>query len=376
MPEIWLRYGTTDISLDIRFENLYKDLTPAQAPNNEADEKLQRIPLEENSLFIVLSSSELTKHVLSSIIDLATTKDIERINIMTLPKLKDYIYIENDRCRYSVLSANNLLALGEIMNKFQKIFFLSHTAYDPLFGFEGTPTHLLRNLNKVKMSDAIKLLSDDLPRPGIMSEPYSLALAECSGLDATSIEIVGNSNILLDVYVGAIEESFRKASSRLIENCIMEPHPIKSEIVCPGYDPILQFTLTDSLNCLWNSTNILSEDSSAILLSEGRGGLGSKAIEMFVQGRFNSPSAAEREGYVDGQEHLMFLEATRKRCDIGVVSTIPKYYLRTKLGLDTFDSLSQVMEKLLSKHGKNHKLALISDARTTLSRLDPSLKKG
>ena len=66
----------------------------------------------------------------------------------------------------------------------------------------------------------------------------------------------------------------------------------------------------------------------------------------------------------------------------GAVATIvvgfawgPQHYLKTKLGLETFDGLKQVMAKLLSKYGKNHKVTLISEGRSTLTRLDPGLKK-
>ena len=64
----------------------------------------------------------------------------------------------------------------------------------------------------------------------------------------------------------------------------------------------------------------------------------------------------------------------REKYDIGVISTIPQHYLKTKLGLETFDGLKQVMAKLLSKYGKNHKVTLISEGHT-LTRLDPGLRE-
>jgi hypothetical protein len=377
MPELWLRYGTTDIPLDIRFENLNKNIVPAstQLPDEQVKDKLQEIPLRENCLLVVLSSSVLTRRVLTWIIDSATNKRISGINIMTLPKLKDFIDIRNEKYASGILNANDLLSLNETMTKFQATFFLSHSAYDPLFGFEGTPTLLLRNFNKKMMSEAIRLRSGDLPTPGIVSEPYSLALSVCKNIDATSIEIVGNSNILLDMYCGSIEESYNNASSKLRENSNIEPHRVKSQIISPGCDPIHHFTLTESLNCLWNCANILNENGSAILLSEARGGLGCEALEMYVQGRPLVPLSAESERFIEGQEYLIFLEAMREKYDIGVVSTIPQHYLKTKLGLETFDGLKQVMAKLLSKYGKNHKVTLISEGRSTLIRLDPDLRK-
>ncbi|MGC2563420.1 MAG: hypothetical protein WA326_10490 [Nitrososphaeraceae archaeon] len=377
MPEIWLRYGTTDIPLDIRFENLNKNIGPASAhlPDEQARNKLQEIPLKENCLLVVLSSSALTRRVLSWIIDSATNKRITGFNIVILPKLKDFIDIRNEKYASAILNANDLLSLNETMNKFQGTFFLSHSTYDPIFGFEGTPTHLLRNFSKEMMSEAIRLRSGDLPTPGIISEPYSLALSVCKNIDATSIEIVGNSNNLIDMYCSSIEESFKNAASTLKENSIIEPHRVKSEIISPGCDPIHHFTLTESLNCLWNCVNILSENGSAILLSEARGGLGCEALEMCVQGRPPVPLSAESEKFIEGQEHLIFLEAMREKYDIGVISTIPQHYLKTKLGLETFDGLKQVMAKLLSKYGKNHKVTLISEGRSTLTRLDPGLKR-
>jgi hypothetical protein len=375
MPEIWLRYGTTDIPLDIRFENLNKNLEPPSSHlrDEQVQDKLQEIPLKDNCLIIVLSSSVLTRRVLSWIVDSATNKRYNGIGVMTLPKLKEFINLRNEKYITTTLNANDFLSLNESMAKFQATVFLSHSAYDPVFGFEGTPTHLVRNFNKEMMSEAIRLRSDDLPTPGIESEPYRLALSVCENVNATSIEIVGYSNMLFDMYYGPIPESFKKATSRLRENTFVESNQVKSEIISPGSDPFHHYTLTESLNCLWNCIDILSEGGSAVLLSEARGGLGSEALETFVHGRPSISSSSENERIIDGKEHLIFLEAMRKKYDIGVVSTIPQYYLKTKLGLDTFDGLRQVMTKLLSKYGKNHKVTLVSEGRSTHARIDPSL---
>jgi hypothetical protein len=376
MPEIWLRYGTTDIPLDIRFENLNKNIEPTSSrlQDEQVEDKLQGIPLKENCLFIVLSSSVLTRRVLSWIMDSATDKRFNGISIMTLPKLKDFIDVRNEKNAFTILNANDILSLKETMTKFQTTFFLSHSAYDPIFGFEGTPTHLLRNFNKEKMSEAIRLRSGDLPTPGVESEPYNLALSECDNINATSIEVVGYSDILLDMYCGPMAESFKKAASKLRENAIVESHRVKSEIVSPGCDPFHHYTLTESLNCLWNCIDILSENGSAVLLSEARGGLGCEALEMFVHGRLPVSSSSEKDRFIDGKEHLIFLEAMREKFEIGVVSTLPQHYLKTKLGLETFDGLRQVMTKLLSKYGKNHKVTLISEGRSTLAKINPGLK--
>ena len=55
MPEIWLGYGTTDIALDIRFENLYKEITPQVFPlqEDQINYRLQDVPVNDNTLIIV-----------------------------------------------------------------------------------------------------------------------------------------------------------------------------------------------------------------------------------------------------------------------------------------------------------------------------------
>lgn len=372
MPEIWLQYGKTDVALDIRFENLYKEITPTFTPLQEDQfgSKLQDVPLNENSLVIVLSSSQATQQVLSFLVDTATRGGgVNDITIVTLPKLKGFIDIHNDNnYSSSILSASDLASLTGTMAKFEKTVFLSHSAYDPLFGFEGTPTHVLRNFMEDKMSEAFSLRTNDLPSPGIISEPYRMALSVCKNIEAMSIEIVGNSNIISDIYCGSIEESFTKSSSRLIENSGVEEHRVKSAIISPGSDLLYHTTLTQSLNCLWNSVHILSDHGTAILLGESSGGLGSKALEMFVEGRTDVSLLRENGKYVDGQEHIMFLEAMREKYDFGIISTLPEYYLKTKLGLKTFDSLKHVLTNLLLRYGKNHKVSVLSDARYTSPR--------
>lgn len=377
MPEIWLQYGKTDIALDIRFENLYKEIVPTFTPlqEDQFNSKLQDVPLSENSLVIVLSSSQATSQILSFLVDTATRRGVNGITIVTLPKLKGFIDIRNDKYRSSLLSASDLVSLTETMAKFEKTVFLSHSTYDPLFGFEGTPTHLLRNFMEDKMSEAFSLRRSDLPSPGTISEPYRLALSLCKDIEAMSIEIVGNSNRISDIYCGSIEESFTKSSSKLIENSVVEEHRVKSAIISPGSELIYHATLAKSLNCLWNSVHILSEHGSAILLGESSGGLGSKALEMFVEGRTNASLLRENGKYVEGQEHLMFLEAMREKYDMGIISTLPEYYLKTKLGLETFDSLKQVLTNLLLRYGKNHKVTVLSDARSTLPRTDIGFDK-
>src|ERR687897_452502 len=234
MPEIWLGYGTTDIALDIRFENLYKEITPQvfPLPEDQINYRLQDVPVKDNTLIIVFSCTLATKRVLSSLIDKATNNGASG-KIMSPAKLK------------------------ESMDKFDQTLFVTHSAYDPLFGFEGTPTHLLRNYMKDKMIEAISSRSSNMPSPGNFSEPHRLALSLCEDIDAVSIELLGNSNQISDICWGSINDTFRYTSSKLSERPNIEPQRVKSEIISPGREPFHHSTLSESLNFLLNCMGVL-----------------------------------------------------------------------------------------------------------------------
>jgi hypothetical protein len=375
MPEIWMRYGTTDIALDIRFENLYKEITPQVFPlqEDQINYKLQDVRVKDNSLIIVFSCTLATKRVLSSLIDKATNNGANG-RIMSPPKLKESINVGNEKWISNSLRCEDFGTLKETMDKFDQTLFVTHSAYDPLFGFEGTPTLLLRNYMKDKMIEAISSRSSNMPSPGNFSEPYRLALSLCEDIDAVSIELLGDSKQISDICSGSINDTFRYTSSKLSEKPNIEQQRVKSEIISPGREPFHHSTLSESLNSLWNCMGILSRNGSPILLSESRNGLGSRALEMFVEKKLPNSMSTKDGKYIDGQEHLIFLEAMREKYNLGIVSTLPEYYLTTKLGFQTYASLKQALASLLSRHGKTHKVALFSDAHFTLPLIDSNSK--
>lgn len=375
MPEIWLRYGTTDIALDIRFENLYKEITPQVFPlqEDQINYKLQDVPVKDNTLIIVFSCTLATKRVLSSLIDKSTNNGANG-RIMSPPKLKESINVGNEKWISNSLRCEDFGTLKETMDKFDQTLFVTHSAYDPLFGFEGTPTFLLRNYMKEKMIEVISSRSSNMPSPGNFSEPYRLALSLCEDIDAVSIELLGDSKQISDICWGSINDTFRYTSSKLSEKPNIEQQRVKSEIISPGREPFHHSTLSESLNSLWNCMGILSRNGSPILLSESRNGLGSRALEMFVEKKLPNSMSTKDGKYIDGQEHLIFLEAMRENYDLGIVSTLPEYYLTTKLGFQTYASLKQALASLLSRHGKTHKVALFSDAHFTLPLIDSNSK--
>jgi hypothetical protein len=120
-------------------------------------------------------------------------------------------------------------------------------------------------------------------------------------------------------------------------------------------------TLTNSLNTLWNSSHIVKEGGSVVLIAENKLGIGGGALQMFIEGKLNIEDSRKSNSYIDGLEHLIFLEALKQKYDLGILSTIPQYYLRTLLGFTTYNGTKDILQDLLTKYGKNNKVLAVSD---------------
>ncbi|HZA99796.1 MAG TPA: hypothetical protein VE308_02110, partial [Nitrososphaera sp.] len=52
--------------------------------------------------------------------------------------------------------------------------------------------------------------------------------------------------------------------------------------------------------------------------------------------------------------------------EIGLISTLPHYYSKTKLGFATYSGTKDILQKLQEKHGKNFRTLVLSNADITL----------
>jgi nickel-dependent lactate racemase len=193
----------------------------------------------------------------------------------------------------------------------------------------------------------------------------AVALSASEKLSAASLELVTSSSGISGIYSGNVCEAFRKAKEKLASATI-NVDQAKSAIIA-GTEERDFSTLTSSLNLLWNTTHAVQQNGSIVLLAENQGGLGG-ALQMFVEGKMKNKDLYKRGFYVPGLEHLIYLENLRQRFDLGILSTLPQYYLK-KLGFETYAGGNDVLEKLLAKHGKNHKILVSSAADLALLKL-------
>jgi hypothetical protein len=362
MPEIWLRYGTTDVVLDIKFENLASQVGSSFAalPEDEVKNAVNSVPLTDNMLVLALSSSKAAGKTVAMLAEAARAKGFAftidvpgRIAGSLRTNLAGDETLSINRVDYS--------SLHERVKKFQSAVVVSNVVYDPLFGFGGAPAAILRHLHTDKMAEAFGARKGNTPAPGIEGEPLKVALSAVEGVPATSIELVAGGSGISGVHTGSIAEAFGKAVAQLKSISEVEVDPAKCAVISASSEAGTHSTLAGSLNSLWNSIHAVKEGGSAILVAENREGIGGGALQMFVEGRLK-PEQVMLSPYVDGLEHLIYIQELRQKYELGLVSTLPHYYARSKLGFSTYAGMKDIIEKLPEKYGKNFRALVMLDA--------------
>jgi len=371
MPEIWLRYGSTDVVLDIKFENLSSQISSnfQALPEDQVRAAVGSAPVTDNMLVLSLSSSKAAARAITIVAESARARGFG-ITVDVSPKMAGGL-----RANLTSLAGGEAVSINRVdyhslherIKKFDSTLFISRVGYDPLFGYAGSPTILVRNFLPDRMAEAFSARRDNIPAPGEEGEPLKIAISSVEDIHATSIELVANGSGIMGVHTGTIKDAFAKAVVQLREASVVETDPVKCAIMSASSESGNHSTLAAGLNSLWNAIHIVKERGSAILLAESREGLGGGALQMFIEGRL-APEQLAQSPYIDGLEHLLYMQELRQRYDIGLVSTLPQYYARTKLGFATYAGMKDVVEKLTEKHGKNFKAIVLSDADITLLR--------
>ena len=359
MPEIWLGYGSTDVVLDIKQENLlycYPELNLLSDENIK--EILTDIEFSKKTLIFPLSSSKSIVKIISFLIEINKTDITKEIEIGTFSH--SFLQLKNhfdDNIRIFQMDKKDFY---ENIKNFDSVIFLSKIGYEPLFGFGGTPSMLIRNCVNGLMDEIFHSNEIISPNSGQIGEPLKIALEFYDKLGLYSIEVLSNQYGISRLYCGFNSTFIKSSISDFKSNTNFNLNEQKSLIISAGVELENHTTLTNSLNSLWNSIGILKNQGMAVLLAENSHGIGEGALTMYLEGKLNL-SQIKKMNYVNGLEHLVYLENLKNEYYLGLVSSIPFHYTKTKLGFNTFNNVKEVLQNMLTRYGKSNKITICPD---------------
>lgn len=366
MPEIWLGYGETEIILDIKYENILNISTPTFGTMTY--EKIQsaisdNTTIKESTLILVLTPFQFMLPIMKTFHDKFNEMKINswEICVVSPPFSQSTRHmIFDEKIVITRISSNQI---SDKIATFQNIILVDKLEYDPIFGFGGTHSRLIRKCNPEVMNEIYPMIIGKMPSPGQETESLKIAIENTAKTGYQMINVVSDKNGIDSLHFGNSSHSFLQSISQFKQKSTVECGNSKSGIFSGGTNYNIQRSLGESMNLLWNNIHAISQNGTIILLSENREGVGTGALSRYVEGRLDI-AGLNKYNYVKDIEHLNYLQIFKEKYEIIVISTLPQVYL-DKLGIRSLPRVKDSLEYLLKKNGKYHKINLIPSSEIT-----------
>ncbi|RZD33648.1 MAG: transcriptional regulator [Thaumarchaeota archaeon] len=345
MPEIWLNYGMTDVVLDIKAENLEQkiDTSGKTLSDSEIESKLESLDLSKPMELVVLNTSESVKKTLNVLFAKCDEKSIRRPSILADRKIINIV-------KNYFPEQNNISEFVAIENPNSNLVFVGEMEFDGMFGYETISTRLLKKFGTELMLSAYEKRKGDLPSPGQDVESFQIAKKFSKKFDLS----VGHPSS-----TSSLSKAFGMYATKDIGN-----H--KTMIISTGKDSS-NFTLGKSLASIWNCSEAIKNDGIALLIAECKHGIGSDAIQQFIDGRLSVSRLKNPSQYINGMEDLLYLTEIQKKFQVGLLSILPDFYIK-KLNIKPFNGIKQMMDFILKTQGQKQKIEIISDSARAILR--------
>ena len=352
MPEIWLNYGSTDVVLDVRAENLGEriDSGGEELGDDRLLEALGGAVPAGGADLVALHDSAAVRRAITALAEAPPRVLADPGTLATLgPALPA-------GCRTAEFDAGDPGTLA----------FVSEVEFDGLFGYETVATRLLRRFGAGEMLAAYAGRRGNLPAPGHRAGPLVEAEKFAGRFEITAVELVAGSSGIDDVVAGHPSKTAAAAAAALESRSVREAPPHGTVFVSPG-KASGGATLASALRSLWTCAAAVRRGGLAVLVAECGGGLGSEALRQHVEGRLPPGQLRSPSRYVDGMEGLLYLSEAAGGFQTGLVSVLPEFYAK-RLGLVPLPGAAGAMEYALGARGAREKVAVVGDGARLLLR--------
>ncbi len=374
MPEIWLNYGVTDVVLDIKTENLEHriDSTGKILDDDAINEKLNTLDLSKPMDLVVLHNSKAIQKIISSLFLLCEQKSKPFPNILAEKGILNLVQSQmpegSSISEFDMGSRNNNSSdAGNNSLSNSNLVFMGEMEFDGLFGYKTIATRLVKKFSQESMLLAYAKRQGNLPAPGKSSESLAEAKKFTDNFEIQGIELVANSDGIVDFTIDHPSKTIATTTKVLESHGVKDIGPQQKTMVISTGKDSSNDTLGNSLSSLWNCFNAVKKDGLAILVSECKGGLGSDALQQYIEGRLTLEQLRNPTRYVGGMEDLLFLSEIRKNFQIGLVSILPEFYTK-KLGMIPLAGIKYSLDYILKTQGARQKVSIVTDGARLLLR--------
>ena len=380
MPEMWLPYGSVDVPIDIRGENIARVFDPRITTLEDVEmlQKIREVSLDNDSQIVMCDSTSASRKALGILLD-SKDKDVSGVKVVSHKQHYTPVkkICESRGFPTTVLDDSSdilgefdgvQIKLPSMFNKRRNIILISKVGYDPLFGFSGGSASLVRSFDQL-LAEAFYRRNSDKPSSGYETDSGKFADGLVDILDGVkAIEVVGTINDVVDIYTGNVLTSHRQAKEKLTSiSKETLSGTIRNIIVSPGGSEI-DSTLSSSLSAIWNVLECMKEGSNVILIAECSEGLGSEAFRRYICGRLDIRKLIKKRDYVRGVEVLLYLQEILGKINITVTSSLPHYYVESILGLHVASRSQDALTHIFSTSGPRAKVHIVPYASQTILR--------
>jgi len=364
MPEIWLPYGTVEVPLKIKAENLGKIHTPNTKPldENSIKSRIKELELKGNTLIFVSEADEVSASLIKAVVNTSTDSGkTASISVGVERSLHSWVkkVCEGLNVKIEVFTAEKA---SEEVQQYDTRLLISRVSFNPLFGFLGGPVTLLKTLRPNFIAEAFKRAQSDEPRPGEETEASFYAYSEAERLQMLGLEYISINEVLVDIAVGDLIEAHKQISQTLLDLCkISLSNPPEAIIASVGSRKPAS-TLASALNTLWNITKPL-DNTTVVFFAECINGLGSEALR--VAATRDIERYLSQTNYIEGLESILYLKWLMKKTKPALLSTLPKHYVN-RLGFDYLRSASDALPYILKQKGSRVKIHIFPLTEATL----------
>jgi len=365
MPEIWLPYGTVEVPLKIKAENLGKIHTPNTKPldENSVKSRIKELELKGNTLIFACEADEASASLIKAVVN--TSTEIGKTTSITVSaerSLHSWVkkVCEGLNVNTKVFTASE--ASEAEVQQYDTKLLISKVSFNPLFGFLGGPVTLLKSLRPNFIAEAFKRVQSSEPRPAEETEASFYAYSEAEHFQMLGLEYISINDVLVDLAVGDLVKAHKQISQTLLDLCKIALSDPPEAIIASAGSRKPASTLASALNTLWNITKPI-EDSIIVFFAECMDGLGSEALRLAATR--NIEPYLSQGNYIDGLESIIYLKWLMKKTKPALLSTLPKHYVN-QLGFDHLRSASDALPSILKQKGSKVKIHIFPVTEATL----------